>query len=273
MKSKITGGQTEVVFNTKVLNKYDVKYYRCLETGFIQTEDPFWLEEAYSTAITKLDIGLVSRNELLRNKTVKLLSDCFDGSKRFLDYAGGYGMFTRMMRDMGYDFYHHDIYCQNLFSEFFDLANCKQQSDFEVVTAFEVFEHLANPLEEIGAILQFGNNILFTTELQPIGLENISDWWYVVPETGQHIALYTKKALEYIAKQLGLHLLSDGISMHLFTKEKLPFNPFVEKEREKEPFLIRMMRRKLNRFDLKHSAQTRKSLLQDDFEYIKAKLH
>lgn len=271
MKSKITGGETEALFSSKILNKYDIKYYRCLETGFIQTEDPYWLEEAYSSAITKLDIGLVSRNEWLRNKTGKILSDCFDGDKRFLDYAGGYGLFTRMMRDLGYDFYHHDIYCQNLFADFFDLSNCEQQSDFEVVTAFEVFEHLVNPFEEIRAIAELGNNVLFSTVLLPEDLKSIADWWYVAPETGQHIAFYTEKALEYIANRLGLHFLTDGISTHLFTKEKLSINPLVEKN-EKESFLIRTMRRKLKRFDLKKNAQSRKSLLQDDFFYIKSKL-
>jgi len=272
MKSKITGGETEVIFTSRVLNKYDVKYYRCLDTGFIQTEDPYWLKEAYSSAITKLDIGLVFRNELLRNKAVALLSDNFDGNKKFLDYAGGYGMFTRMMRDKGYDFYHHDVYCQNLFADSFDLSDCDQKSGFELVTAFEVFEHLANPLEEIHKITELGKNVLFSTELLPIDLKNVADWWYVAPETGQHIAFYTISSLEHIAKQLGLHFMTDGFSTHLFTKEKLAINPFVEKKK-KEPFLIRTMRRKLNRFDAKNSTPARKSLLQDDFNYIKTKLH
>jgi len=270
MRSKITGGETEMVFTSRVLNKYDIKYYRCLDTGFIQTEEPYWLEEAYASAITKLDIGLVSRNEMLRSKVVGLFSNCFDGSKRFLDYAGGYGMFTRMMRDMGYDFYHHDVYCQNLFADFFDLDNCDNKCGFELVTAFEVFEHLVNPLEEIGTVVQFGDNILFSTVLLPNDLNNISDWWYIAPETGQHISFYTEKSLRCIASQLGLHFMTDGTSTHLFTKEKLSINPLVKQE--KEPFFIRTMRRKLKRFDIKNSAPQRESLLQHDFEYIKSKL-
>ena len=62
MKSKITGGDTSLLFEKKVLGKFDVKYFRCEDTGFIQTEDPYWLEESYSSAITKLDIGLPYRN-------------------------------------------------------------------------------------------------------------------------------------------------------------------------------------------------------------------
>ncbi len=38
----------------------------------------------------------------------------------FLDYAGGYGVFTRLMRDIGFDFYWHDPYTQNLFANGFE---------------------------------------------------------------------------------------------------------------------------------------------------------
>jgi hypothetical protein len=269
MKSKITGGETEVAFTSLILNTYQVSYYRCLETGFIQTEEPYWLDEAYSSAITKLDIGLVERNEQLRNKAMEIISSAFDPDQRFLDYAGGYGMFTRMMRDKGYDFYHHDVYCQNLFAEHFDLINCEQKTGFGLVTAFEVFEHLVNPIEDIRQICQLSDNLLFSTVLQPKDDSDLAEWWYIAPETGQHIAFYTEKSLRYIADQLGLHFLSDGFGTHLFTKEELRVNPF---EAKKDPYLIRSMRRKLARFDNNKAGAVRQSLLQSDFDYIRSKI-
>lgn len=266
MKSKITGGPTEVAFSAKVLNKYDVTYFKCMETGFIQTEDPYWLDEAYSSAITKLDIGMLYRNEVLRNTTTKILSSFFDGDKRFLDYAGGYGIFTRMMRDKGYDFYHSDIYCQNIFAEYFDIADCPQKDDFELVTAFEVFEHLNNPLDEINAIVKLGKNLLFSTEIQPSSEKDISGWWYISAETGQHISFYTMNALEFIAKKLGMYFSSNGTNLHLFSKEKPQSDPFDMKD----PFLVGTMRRKVSRFDAKKDS--RETLLIPDFNYIKSQL-
>lgn len=94
MQSKITGGDTTLLFTAKILGKYDVKYYRCNQTGFIQTEEPYWLDEAYSSAITKLDVGLPYRNITLSEKVSKLLVKDFDKTGIFLDYAGGYGLFT-----------------------------------------------------------------------------------------------------------------------------------------------------------------------------------
>ena len=269
MKSKITGGDTILIFETKVLNKYNVKYYRCVDTGFVQTEEAYWLDEAYSSAITKLDIGIVYRNEQLKERVSALISTLFDPNQLFLDYAGGYGLFTRMMRDMGYNFYHTDRYCKNIFAEHFDLLDCSLRSGFEVVTAFEVFEHLSNPVEEIREMTKFSENLIFSTELQPVDGDLI-DWWYLAPETGQHISFYTKSSLEFIAKQLGFHFTTDGHSLHLFTKKELSINPFGE---TKDPFFIKMMRRKVARYDRKVAVPLRSSLLETDFNYIKTKLN
>lgn len=270
MKSKITGGPTEMIFSCRVLDKYEVKYYRCSETGFVQTEEPYWLEEAYSSAITKLDIGMLSRNESLRESTIKLLSSHFNTDRTFLDYAGGYGIFTRLMRDKGFDFYHTDAYCENIFAEYFDLVACPAQKNFELVTAFEVFEHLVNPKEEIKKMLAFSENLFFTTILQPEELKsNLLDWWYIVPETGQHISLYTAEALSFLAKEMGLYFYTDGINQHLFSKNKLDKNPF--ETEKKDPYLIKVMRRKVNRHDRKGLVE-KGTLLTKDFNLVKEKL-
>ena len=70
------------------------------------------------------------------------------------------------------------------------------------LTVFDFFEHMANPFEEISELLKLANNILFTTELQPKKpLLNSNDWWYFVPEIGQHISFFTEEALSQIAKR------------------------------------------------------------------------
>ncbi|AZI25271.1 class I SAM-dependent methyltransferase [Pedobacter sp. G11] len=268
MISKITGGATERIFSSVILNKYEVDFFKCLETGFIQTEDPYWLEEAYSSAITKLDVGLASRNEALRSKTIKVINEYFDSSKKFLDYAGGYGLFTRMMRDQGFDFFHTDRYCTNIFANYFTLAD-SGSDQFELITSFESFEHFANPLEEISLILRHGDNLLFTTELQPKQLNCVTDWWYFIPETGQHISFYTIESLQYLANSFGLNFYTDGRSLHLFTKKSLPANLF---EREVVyPWHISVMKRKIDRF-MRKASDTKTSLLQNDWQKIKDSL-
>ena len=56
------------------------------------------------------------------------------------NYAGGYGIFTRMMRDIGFDFYWLDKYADNLLTNGFEY-NKKIHKKIEAITSFESFEH------------------------------------------------------------------------------------------------------------------------------------
>lgn len=226
MKCKICGNGTNNIFNELVLNKYQVDFYKCFNCGFIQTEKPYWLEESYGSAITDLDVGLVSRNINFSNLVEKIIKNNFDYKKQFLDYAGGYGLIVRLMRDKGFDFYRQDKYCDNIFAQNFDASESGISSKFELLTAFELFEHLENPIEEIEKMLEYSDSILFSTELQPKKeIKNSEDWWYFTPETGQHVAFYCEKTLKFVAEQLGLNFYTDGENIHLFSKRKFEKNP------------------------------------------------
>jgi len=270
MQSKITGGDTTLLFTATILNKYNIKYYRCNQTGFIQTEEPYWLDEAYSSAITKLDVGLAYRNIELSDRTSKILLKYFDPAGTFLDYAGGYGLFTRLMRDKGFDFYNTDKFCQNLFAEYFDLSGLPNDQLFELTTAFEVFEHLTEPLTEIKEALSFSDSLLFSTELQPDGIKNVDDWHYFSTETGQHIAFYNIDSLKYIAQKLGYNFYTDGSFLHLFTKRSFTENPLAARKRD--PFLLRKAKKYVRRSEEEEYPMP-PSLLGRDHDYIKRKLN
>lgn len=269
MKSKLTGGPTTFLFNKRILNKYDVKYYICNETGFIQTEEPFWLDEAYESVITKLDVGLVERNLRMTAFTSELLLKFFNYKGIFLDYAGGYGLFTRMMRDKGFDFYHTDQYCPNLFAEYFDLDCLTETNSFELITAFEVLEHLVNPVQDISRILECSDALLFTTELRAMEAPEVKDWHYISAETGQHIAFYSRYALEYLAKRFGCFFYSDGQFIHLFTKNELAKDPFSQPIRD--PFLLRKAKKYVRKVESKSKIEL-KSLIAHDWELIRQKI-
>ena len=56
---KICGMSSLFFERAQVLRKYRVQYFRCQHCGFIQTEEPYWLEEAYTTAIAMQDVGIM----------------------------------------------------------------------------------------------------------------------------------------------------------------------------------------------------------------------
>ena len=97
------------------------------------------------------------------------------------------------MRDEGFPFLRSDLYCENIFARGFDLSDRDPdfQDSFVLLTAFELFEHFEHPKCQIEKMFGLSDTILFSTELQPDReLTSADDWWYFVPETGQHIAFY-----------------------------------------------------------------------------------
>jgi hypothetical protein len=218
MTCNICQQKMDEAFKAKVLSKYQVSYYRCPHCGFIQTETPYWLDEAYKDPINAEDTGLLSRNIFFSETAALLLFFLFDRKKKFLDYAGGFGVFTRLMRDMGFDFYWHDPMTTNLLARGFE--GRETSGEYELLTTFESFEHFTDPLSELKKMLAISSNILFSTFLLPSPVPN-SDWWYYQFEHGQHVSFYSKESLVHIGKDHGLHFYTHG-SLHLFTKKKLP---------------------------------------------------
>jgi glycosyltransferase involved in cell wall biosynthesis len=220
---KICNSDSHLLDTALVLNKYTVAYFQCSNCGFVQTEYPYWLDEAYSTPIANSDIGLVSRNLSFSKLTERLILNYFNPTAKFLDYGCGYGLFVRLMRDLGLDFYGYDKYCQNLFSQGFV---AQLHDSYELVTTFEVFEHLIDPLDEIDKIAKLSKNILFSTQLIPESHPKPGEWWYYALHEGQHISLYTPQSLLIIAEKLNLDFYTNGSSVHLLTEKQLPSNIF-----------------------------------------------
>lgn len=224
---KICANKTEELFTCLVLKKYSVKYFKCPTCEFIQTEEPYWLSESYESAITSLDIGLIGRNIKYSAMIEVLIKLYFNQQEAFLDYGGGYGMFVRMMRDKGFRFFRQDAYCENIFSKGFDVSELPDKSNahFSLLTAFEVFEHLADPVSELEKMLSYSSNIFFSTSIYP-EIDNLLDWWYLIPETGQHVSLYSEKSLLFLAEKYQLNYYKLSNDEHLFTKEKIAQRTF-----------------------------------------------
>lgn len=222
-KCKICNSISVYNFTAKILNKYSVKYFQCSNCQFLQTEKVFWLNEAYKDAITKQDIGLLYRNRKITPILKSLIKVFFNKKNKFIDYGAGYGVLVRIMRDYGYDMYRFDKYCSNIFADGYD---CDEKSRYELLTAFEVFEHLDDPIKEVESMLNFSDNIFFSTEIQPLENALPGKWWYIMPETGQHIALYSIKSLNKIALNYNLNYYTNGKNLHLFTKKKINSNIF-----------------------------------------------
>lgn len=206
--------ESSYVFERKLLN-YNVSYYKCPNCGYLQTEEPFWLEDAYKEEINLTDTGLASRS--IHNLGVVLAFFLSSELKKplLLDYSGGYGLLTRLLRDSGVNAFWSDKYCKCLFSRGFE-DNGKTK--YDIVTSFEVLEHLHITKKELSEIFNKGENFVFTTCLYNNNLP--SDWWYFGSEHGQHIGFYSKKTLRYIATEKNFFYSRIFKSYHIFTKKR-----------------------------------------------------
>lgn len=219
MKCKVCQSSSHPFASAKILNaKYNIQYFQCQNCQFIQTEEPYWLVEAYSQAIAPSDDGLIFRNLMLAQIANNIITNFFNPDSNFLDFGGGYGLFVRLMRDIRINFFWQDKYCQNLFAQGLE---ARGDRSYQLVTAFEVFEHLVNPVEEIQEILKYSPNILFSTEILPPNYPKPNDWWYYALNEGQHISLYSIKSLSVLAEKFGLNLYTNNSSIHLLTEKKI----------------------------------------------------
>jgi hypothetical protein len=208
-------------FKATVLNKYDAFYKVCGTCGFLCADEPHWLGEAYARTIADADTGLVMRNVSLAPQIAGALYWTMGerGAGRYLDTAGGYGIFTRLMRDCGFDFYWHDEYCENKLAPGF--AYRQEYNPLRAVTAIEVFEHLTDPKSFVKKTLTMADSdtLLFTTLLYQGAPPPIS-WWYYSFATGQHIGFFQRRTLQRLASELEMQFASAN-GIHVFSKSNI----------------------------------------------------
>jgi hypothetical protein len=199
-----------------LLNR-QISYYECGTCGYIQTEIPYWLDEAYSSAINDSDTGILARNQGCMERVLITLWMLGGKHQRVKDVAGGYGVLVRMLRDAGVDARWSDKYADNLLARGFEDDG---QPAF-LATSFESFEHFVHPMDELRAFLASSGALLISTELAPEPTPQPQDWWYYGLDHGQHVGFYRRRTLEWMAAQMGMRLLSDGSAFHLFTRANI----------------------------------------------------
>jgi hypothetical protein len=132
-----------------------------------------------------------------------------------VDFGAGHGVLVRLMRDRGFDFVWSDPHATNDYARGFEL---QKGATFEFLTAFEVLEHLADPVSYLEQMMNLSENVLVSTCLVPEPAPGLGHWWYYLPTSGQHISFYTGETLRVLAARFERYLMSAG-PYHLFTKE------------------------------------------------------
>ncbi len=216
MNCKICKNQTTLVKELIIRKKYSAQYFLCKKCCFMSIANPSWIDEAYEKPINNSDTGYITRNVFLSKKALILFSFIFGPRQTYLDYAGGYGVLTRLMRDYGLNFLTFDPHTPNLFAQGFDY----KKENITAITCFECLEHFVSPLEEIEKILKISKNIFFSTTLLPKHIPK-DDWDYYGAEHGQHVSFYSLETLKFLARKYDLNLCTNGVNLHFLTTRKI----------------------------------------------------
>ena len=217
---RLCGGACRLLFEQIVLGRHRGRYEQCGDCGLTQVSDPHWLAESYASALSDIDTGAMERNLYARRILSVFLHLAGAGTQPCLDWAGGWGTFTRLMRDVGFDFYWSDPYATNHFARGFEWPD-DGRAPF-ACTAFEVLEHLVNPTEFFREIAARSPRYVVTSTELVIGSSPSPQWLYLAPETGQHVAFYRADTIAELGRRCGYGCQVVGPRLQLFARTPLP---------------------------------------------------
>ncbi len=196
---RLCGGSAKPAFSRKVLSRHLVTYFKCGNCGSLQTDDPHWLMEARGSS-EAIDSGKASRtlsHFLNLGRLLEILGIL--KADRCADFGGGTGLFARLMRDLGYNFFSHDpqgsgTLCAGLCLETFDRP-------LKLVTLLDRAEQFVNPAADWETLFAATPDFILGTVNLYDGQG--ADWTPLSPESGLHLFFYTQGALSHLATKHG----------------------------------------------------------------------
>ena len=139
--------------------------------------------------------------------TAAVLNLLFPEVSNAVDFGAGHGVLVRLMKDRGFNFFWMDLHATNDYARGFEYT---EGAGVDFLTAFEVLEHLVDPVAELSKLMDWSENVFVSTFVVPTPAPGLSEWWYYMQSSGQHISFYTEESLHRLAARFGRNLLSFG---------------------------------------------------------------
>ena len=214
---------TTQFFSMATILDFKATYSLCQKCSSVQVESPDWLEKAHSKAISILDTGLVSRCVSASRLVATLLFLEGKNQATGIDWGGGTGLLTRLLRDQGFQALSFDKYSEGVHSEGFEASEQDASNPATFITSIEWFEHLINPIESFNYVTSNKEYFIFTTEIitTPPPDPASRSWWYFVPESGQHVTFASKRGLIEFCKILNFSNYVQFGSLHVMSRTRL----------------------------------------------------
>lgn len=196
-----------------------VYYALCERCGFCFAPELYrWTLDEFSERIYNDDYVLVDPDYLdvrpsINADHLRKLIGSRSSAIRHLDYGGGHGLLSDLLRDSGWDSSSYDPFVDRTIT-------VKDLGRFDLITAYEVFEHVPDVRRlvlELADLLCDDGVLLFSTIVSD---DNIAPhkrltWWYAAPRNG-HISLHSRNSLGILAQRAGLNFGSFSANFHAY---------------------------------------------------------
>lgn len=205
---RICGGHLLVAFEGVVLGDISVTYGLCESCRSLLLPNPHWLERSYSTRLDPdPDSGVGLRSSLVMSAVKQLVRHrLLQERVKTLDFGTGKGVLLDRLLKRGFDAWGHDPYPHPEHAR--DRVSPEMpESQFPLITCIEVLEHTLDPRGTLVCLrdaLESGGIILLSTEFFDESKHG-PNWWYLVPEHGQHVTIFSHAGFDHCVRAAGLH--------------------------------------------------------------------
>ena len=178
------------------LSGIPIYYFMCDGCNF--TFSPaFWnwneqdfLDCIYNEQYIEIDPDYVETRPLANASFLQNIFPNQKGLINHIDYGGGNGVMSSLLKQNSWISKSYDPFPKST-------TSIDELGKFNLITAFEVFEHVPNPnelMDNLTKLMDESCLILFSTLIsdRDIKLNSRINWWYCSPRNG-HISLYSKK--------------------------------------------------------------------------------